>query len=109
MKSKNKYGAIFKEYNGFKYHSIKEADYAQKLDLLIKAKHVDKWQRQISYPLFVNGELICKYILDFKIYYSNGVIKHIDVKGSKKGQAYQMFVVKQKLMKAIHNIEVEIV
>jgi hypothetical protein len=106
---KNKYGAVQKEYNGVKYHSTKEADYAKKLDLLIKAKHVEKWERQLTYHLNVNGELICKYVLDFKIYYSNGAIKHIDVKGSKKGQAYQMFVIKQKLMKAIYQIDVEVV
>jgi len=83
-KSRNKYGAIAKEYNGVKYHSTKEADYAKKLDLLIKAKHIEKWERQITYKLEINGTLICKYILDFKIWYSNGSIKHIDIKGYKK-------------------------
>lgn len=108
-KPKNKYGAIQKEYNGVKYHSTKEATYAQKLDLLIKAKHVLKWERQLVFVFDVNGILVCKYVLDFKVYYANGAIKYIDVKGLKKGQAFQMFQIKQKLMRAIYNIDVELV
>lgn len=107
-KTRNKYGAIVKEYNGVKYHSTKEADYAKKLDFLVKCKQVEKWERQTTYKLVVEGILICKYILDFKVYYPDGHVEFIDVKGSKKGQAYQMFVIKQKLMKAIHNIDVYI-
>jgi len=106
---KNKYNAIQKEYNGVMYHSTKEANYAQRLDLGIKAKVIEKWERQLTFKLNVNGILICKYILDFKVFYSDSTIRHIDVKGAKKGQAYNMFVIKQKLMKAIHNIDVEIV
>jgi hypothetical protein len=108
-KPKNKYGAIVKEYNGVNYHSTKEADYAKKLDFLVKLKQVEKWERQITYKLIVEGVLICKYILDFKVYYTDGHVDFIDIKGQKKGQAYQMFVIKQKLMQAIYQIDVEVV
>lgn len=105
---KNKYGAIKKEYNGIMYDSTKEADYAIDLDLKIKAKIIDKCERQITYRLEVNGVLICKYILDFKEYYPDGKVRHVDVKGYKKGQAFTLFQLKQKLMKAIYNIDVEL-
>jgi hypothetical protein len=107
-KPKNKYNAIQKEYNGVTYHSTKEAKYAMFLDRKIKTKEVERWERQLPFLLFVNGFLICKYILDFKVYYADGAIKHIDVKGIKAGVPFQLFAIKQKLMKAIYNIDVYI-
>lgn len=107
-KPKNKYNAIQKEYNGVMYHSTKEAKYAMFLDRKIKAKEVERWERQLPFLLFVNGYLVCRYILDFKVYYTDGTIKHIDVKGLKSGVPFQLFAMKQKLMKAIHNIDVYI-
>ena len=90
------------------YDSTKEADYARDLDLKIKGKIIDKCERQITYRLEVNGVLICKYILDFKEYYPDGKVRYVDVKGYKKGQAFTLFQLKQKLMKAIYNIDVEL-
>jgi hypothetical protein len=107
--SKNKYKSIPNEYNGVTYHSTKEADYAMRLDYLIKSKVVERWERQITFALGINGVLITKYRLDFKVWYSDGSIKFIDVKGYKKGQAFTMFQMKQRLMKAILDIDVEIV
>jgi hypothetical protein len=107
-KPKNKYNAIQKEYNGVTYHSTKEAKYAMFLDRKIKSKEVERWERQLSFLIFVNGYLVCRYILDFKVYYTDGTIKHIDVKGLKAGVPFQLFAMKQKLMKAIHNIDVYI-
>ena len=107
-KPKHKYGAIAKEYNGVLYPSTKEADHAIDLDLKIKAKIIKHWERQITYKLVVNGVLVCKYILDFKEYYTDGKTRHVDVKGYKKGQAFAIFQLKQKLMKAIYNIDVEL-
>lgn len=103
----NKYLNKRTVYNGRNYHSKKEAEYAQELDLLIKAKIVEKWEPQVKIPITVNGEKICDYILDFLIHYTNGKKEYVDVKGLKKGAAYQYFVIKKKLIKAIHKIEIK--
>lgn len=106
---KSKYGAIQKPYNGVTYHSTKEANYAMTLDLLIKAKEVEKWERQLRFKLGVNSIFITTYVLDFKVWHTDGTVRFIDVKGMKKGQAFATFQIKQRLMKAILDIEVEIV
>jgi hypothetical protein len=109
-KSENKYGAKAVVYNGHKYHSTKEANYAQTLDILKSSKdpaeRVLKHDRQVTFSLDIKGIHICKYILDFIVYYTDGRIEFIDVKGYKKGTAYQLFKLKKHLMKAIHDIDV---
>ena len=68
--------------------------------------------RQIGYELNVNGVHICDYIADFvyEIPYSAGRIMVEDVKpsgkGFKKTDAYRLFTIKKRLMKACHNIDV---
>lgn len=103
---KPKYGQKAKEYNGVKYHSTKEAAYAIHLDILKLAKVVERWERQLRYVLGVNGTVVTTYILDFKVWYADGRIDHIDVKGYKKGSAYNTFMIKKKLMLGCYGIEV---
>ena len=78
---KNKYGAIKQTYNGYSYHSKKEARYAAELDWRVKAKEVKSWTRQHRLDLRVNGELICKYYIDFRAELTDGSIEYIEVKG----------------------------
>lgn len=52
-------------YNNVWYQSIKEADYAQELDLRIKAKDLKEWKRQVPIDMVVNGMKICTYKIDF--------------------------------------------
>lgn len=111
VKSKqNKLRAIRTEYKGFVYDSKKEAAHAMVLDSLSASKNDDmrviKWERQLPYRFEVDGQLICKYILDFKVWYADGRIEHVDVKGMKKGNAYSMFRLKKKMMKIFHDIDV---
>lgn len=102
----NKYGAKPVEYNGVKYHSTKEATYAKQLDLGICVGTIKEWQRQVRYVLGFNDVAITTYVLDFKVWYVNGDIEHVDVKGMRKGAAYNMFTIKKKLMRAILGIEI---
>lgn len=109
-KGGNKYGAKKTEYNGRTFDSKKEAEYAEQLDLLRKAagesdKVVDV-EYQVPYKLEVQGSVIGKYILDFKVTYADGRVEHVDVKGMKSGAAYQMFRWKSKHMKAQYGIDV---
>ena len=76
---KNKYGNKKTVYNGIKYDSKKEAEYAFRLDVLKKSGEVNRWERQINYKLEVQGIKICSYRLDFKVYYSDGRIEYVDV------------------------------
>lgn len=108
--SNNKYGAKKTEYNGRTFDSKKEAEYAGELDLMRKAAgesdRVVDVEYQIPYVLEVKDQKIGKYILDFKVTYADGRIEHVDVKGLRKGAAYQMFRWKAKHMKAQYGIEV---
>lgn len=99
------------------FHSKKESKRYSELLLLEKAGMISKITCQRSFDLEVNGQLVCRYILDFEYY---DTLKcewvHEDVKGWKKGWredlklkrgcAYQLFEVKKNLMKAIYGIEI---
>ena len=95
----NKYGAIKQSYGGYSYHSKKEAQYAAELDWRIKAKEVKSWTRQHRFDLRVNGELICKYYIDFRAELTDGTIEYIEVKGFET----DVWRLKWKLTKAIFN------
>lgn len=97
-----KYRNIITEVDGIKFQSRAEANYYGKLKLYIKAGEVESFERQVSYDLKVNGILICKYIADFVVKYTNGTIKVVDVKGVRT----PLFIIKSKLMLAIHQIDV---
>jgi hypothetical protein len=70
-----------KEYNGVVYHSIREAKYAEQLDWQVKAGAITKWERQIKLELKVNGQLICNYVVDFKVTNKMGGIELHEIKG----------------------------
>jgi protein associated with RNAse G/E len=93
-------------FDGVWYHSKKEAKYAQDLRMLQQAGVVSLIESQVKYPLEVNGLLICRYILDFRVTYADGRVEHIDVKGQKNGVPYALFTLKKKLMHAIYGIQV---
>ncbi len=77
----NKYGAKKQTYNGYSYHSKKEAEYAQKLDWRVKSGEVKSWTRQHRFDLRVNNKLICRYFIDFRAELTDGTIEYIEVKG----------------------------
>ena len=94
----NKYGSRLTIYNGVKYHSKLEAKHAQRLDLLIKAKEVIKYERQFKIKLQVKDSHICNYLIDFKVYLTNGNIEYHEVKGFETA----LWKLKYKLTKAIY-------
>jgi hypothetical protein len=108
-KIKNKYKAKKTDYRGHTYDSKKEADYARGLDLLMQSKDPRaplSWERQIKLKVSINDKHICYYIVDFVVKYDDRV-EYIDVKGYKKGCAYQMFRLKKKMVEAFHGIEIK--
>lgn len=101
-KSKNKFNAKPKVYNGVLYASGDEADYARELDLRLKAGRIMAWERQLEYVVEVNNRLICKYYLDFRVRLPDGSIEHIDVKGVQTRESK----LKIKLVEAIYGINI---
>jgi hypothetical protein len=58
-----------------------EAKYAQQLSLLSRAGEVLRWEEQVPVELKVNGKKICKYIVDFRVWYTDGREEWVEVKG----------------------------
>ena len=77
----NKYYAQSSVYNGYSYHSKKEAAYAQELDLRVKAKDIKSWERQIKISLDINGFHITNYYIDFIIIHNDKTKEYVEVKG----------------------------
>ena len=108
---KHKYNANKTVYNGKQYDSKKESVYARKLDMLKDSPdesiRVTHYEEQVRYDIIINGIKCGFYKLDFKVYYADGSIKYIDVKGMKKGGAYAMFRLKKKIIQALYGIVIE--
>jgi Protein of unknown function (DUF1064) len=102
----NKYGAKKTTIDGIKFDSLKEARRYTELRLLERAGKILDLQCQVGYSLVVNGHKIGRYTADF-VYWDSGIRKEVveDVKSpaTKKARDY---VLRKKLMLAIHGIEI---
>lgn len=96
---RSKYNAKVQEYNGVKYHSKREAKYAEQLDWLKRAGNIKDWERQVKIPLTVNGQLICNYVVDFKVINRYGGVEFHEVKGMETPD----FKLKWKLLHALRD------
>lgn len=86
---------------GIKFDSKAEARRWVELRAMEAAGAITALRRQVSFPIRVNGVLICRYRADF-VYVENGSRVVEDVKGMKTA-AYRL---KFKLMKAIFGITI---
>lgn len=115
---------------GLKHDSRKEARRWYELTLLERAGVISELRRQVKFVLIpaqveaveryspTTGKRLkdgtrtiereCAYIADF-VYKQDGNLVVEDVKGYKDGTAYDLFVIKRKLMLYIHGIQVQIV
>lgn len=114
QRAASKYGNIKSEYNGRKYDSKKEAEFAMSLDFSKKAvkdsDRVIEWTPQVPFQVILNGVKICKYIADFKVKYADGReviydVKPFDVR-SNKFRGTDVFNLKKKLVEAQFGIEI---
>ena len=105
----NKFNAKKIIISGIIFDSKKEGLYYLRLLMLKKAKvdseRVIKIELQPRYDIVINRKKIGFYKADFKVTYSDRV-EIIDVKGLKKGSAYQLFRLKKKLVEALYSIEI---
>ena len=115
--------------DGITFDSKKEAGRYKELKTLERAGIIQKLQRQVKYVLipaqyertssvYVKGnnkgkpkkgrliERECAYYADF-VYMQDGNTIVEDVKGYRDGQAYNLFVIKRKLMLYVHGVQVK--
>ena len=95
----NKYGAKKVVVDGEVFDSRKEYYRWCDLKLLERAGKISDLKRQVKYELIPkqDGERACTYVADFE-YIQDGKKVVEDVKGYKRGAAYQLFSIKRKLM-----------
>lgn len=100
---------------GIKFDSRKEAGRWLDLSVLEKAGKISNLRRQVKYVLIPSQrksdgkvEREVSYYADF-VYFDNENKKEVveDVKGMKMGVAYNVFVIKRKLMLFKYGIEVK--
>ena len=87
--------------NGF--HSKKEANRAQELQLLERAGKIKNLRMQVPYVIIPKqeGEREARYVLDFQ-YEQGGKMVYEDCKGYRT----DVFILKRKLMKLVHGITI---
>lgn len=66
---------------GRNYDSKLEAAYAEHLEELKLAKEILDWKPQVCLKLYVNGEKICNYFMDFVVTHNDGRLELVEVKG----------------------------
>ena len=92
---------------GKKFDSMLERDRFFFLQEQQKRGFIKNLRCQVRFSLDVNGEHICDYVSDF-IYDTDRICVVEDVKSSAT-EKLSTFVLKKKLMKACHGIEIKIV
>lgn len=88
------------------FHSEAEANRYLQLKVMEAAGHIARIERQVAYPVHIDGHLICTYYADFRYFImADGGTKAIvieDVKGART----ETFALKKKLVEAKHKIRV---
>lgn len=104
--ARNKFGAIKTTVDGVTLDSKREARRWQELKLLERAGEITRLERQVKFPLTVEGQLIANYTCDFQYYTTSPRARVVeDVKSSETAKKRD-FVLVRKLMRAIHGIEI---
>ena len=98
---RSKYRNVKVDLDGHKFDSKKEANRYAELKMLMRAREVTDLEVHPRYDLIINGTKICSYIPDFR-YKRAGALVIEDVKGVRTKE----YLLKKKLMKALHNVEV---
>jgi hypothetical protein len=96
-----KFGNTKTTVDGIIFDSKAESKHWFELKIRERAGEISNLQRQVTYRLEVNGELICKYIADY-VYMENGQ----EVTADCKGFITPEFRIKAKLFKAIYGRDI---
>ncbi len=101
MRLKHKFNAKPVEDDGHNFSSTLEWKYFKHLQFLQKAGAVLFFLRQV--PFHLPGGT--KYLLDFQVFYSNGDILFVDVKGIETN----MFKLKIKIVEELYPVNITVV
>lgn len=104
---RTKYGNKVTMVDGERFDSQREAARWRELQLLARAGLVRDLRRQVPYDLDVRGHHIARYVADF-VYLEANVerTEWKQVVEDSKGFPTPAYVLKRKLMRAIHGIEI---
>lgn len=93
--------------DGIEYDSKREAKRASELKILERAGEIKGVQRQVRYPLYVNGVIVAHYVCDFTYFTRHGATVIEDVKSpfTRKLPVYRL---KAKIMAAMGHPVVEV-
>lgn len=80
-KKKNKYNASSQEFNGRRYDSKKEAEYAEELEWRKKAGEISEVTPQFKIDIRINGKHWRFYKVDFRVVLLDGTVQYHEVKG----------------------------
>ena len=107
--ARSKYGNKKTNNKGVLFDSGRESRRYSTLLLMQKAGEISNLERQVAFELIPkqrlsNGkcERSCKYILDFRYTDKDDFVVHNDSKGKRTPE----YIIKRKLMKFIHGIEI---
>ena len=100
MRHRHKFGAKKAERDGIKFASMLEARYYDTLQLLIKAGEVVFFLCQV--PFHLPGGV--KYVVDFQVFYSDGTVDFVDVKGLETKE----FIAKKKMVEALYPVTITV-
>ena len=95
----NKYHARAWYYNGYRFHSKKEAGYCQQLDLLKDAGEISYYLCQV--PFRLPGGV--RYFVDFLIFMADGSVRFVDAKGHRTKE----YILKKKQVEALYPVKIE--
>ena len=102
-----KYRAIRVELDGITFASKREARRYQELKILEGGRLLKDLSVHPRFKIVVNDVHVCTYVGDFQYWcMAEQAVVVEDVKGMRRGKAYEMFRLKAALMKAIYKINV---
>lgn len=109
--SGHKFHAVARTIDGIRFDSSAEARHYCELKLLQDAREIYDLIVHPVYPLHVNGDLVCRFIPDFRFRKRDGTTIVQDVKGymPKNAPSWQIFALKCKLLKALYGLDVEVI
>ena len=100
-RQRHKFNAIACKADGIRFASKAEAAYYSRLKILKEKGEVIFFLRQVPFDL--PGGI--KYFVDFQVFYSDGSIDFVDV----KGMSTPIFLLKKKQVENLYPIEIDIV
>jgi hypothetical protein len=97
---KTKFNNAPQIWNGERYDSKRELEYAMYLYGEIEQGRIRWWRRQVPIQLTVNDQKICKLVVDFLVGFPDGRQEYHEVKSA--ATKTPMFNLKLKLLRALH-------